>query len=105
MSRTRQLAAWARSTRSKVIERLAEQHGPRCSRCGNPFDIEINHLRRRHYAPRKISRWMRASYLRRELRRGELNLLCSHCNKTSGRPAEWSRFRPRGWAFGKRRAA
>ena len=74
-----------RSARAGVIrEHLFEMLGPVCAECGCDLTTtawEVNHVYRRDWKPRKLSRYRRHLRYLREAKVGDVNLLCSDCNQ------------------------
>jgi 5-methylcytosine-specific restriction endonuclease McrA len=68
--------------------RLIVQLGGRCVTCGldNPLELEFHHLHTRTWTARHTSRWQRLAHYRREAAAGEVELLCSRCNRKAGKP-------------------
>lgn len=85
-------------TRSTYENALAERFraelftmlGPECGLCGTDLHgvaWELNHLFRRSWQPRKLSRYRRNKRYLQEAQQGWCNLLCPECNRTY-RPKE-----------------
>ena len=72
--------AWARRIRASVFRALVKAFGKRCEKCGRKSGLEIHHRNGRDYILAALSQDQRAARLRRELKQGELGLLCRSCN-------------------------
>lgn len=72
------------SARADVLRgKLFEALGPACAECGCSLDgipWEVNHIYRREWQPRKLSKYRRNLRYWREAQEGLVNLMCRECN-------------------------
>lgn len=74
--------AWAVRARQAIVEQL----GGRCAFCGGGFNLELDHLGPRGWSCRAVDSSHRIAFYRREAAAGQLQVLCSYCNKSKGQP-------------------
>ena len=67
----------------QVRDRIFAIIGQECEECGERVGLEVNHVYRRDWTPRKVNRYRRALRYWRELQAGvALTPLCRSCNST-----------------------
>ena len=78
------------SARADTIRRMIFAIiGQECEECGERHGLEVNHVYKRTWKPKKLSKYRRALRYWRELKAGvPLTPLCRSCN-TQYRPLEW----------------
>lgn len=88
-AKTRQIA-WARSQRDRIVLAL----GGKCKACGSKVDLEFDCLEPKGQHHHGIGFVHRMCFYRKEMRHGNLQLLCSPCNSMKGdmTSAEWIRW-------------
>ena len=62
--------------------------GNECMKCGQDFDLEFHHTVPRQWTAAKYASQRRQVIYERDYIAGELELLCSRCNKTAGKPTD-----------------
>ena len=78
----REQREWAKRVRKELVKQL----GGKCKECGTKHDLEFDHLAPRDWVPREKDPSWRMSIIRREIRKGLIQLLCSSCNSRKGHP-------------------
>lgn len=73
---------WCRAYRSRLVEQL----GGCCQQCGSTEKLQFHHLKPRTWIASQLSRWQRLAEYKREISRGEIELLCKPCNQRAGKP-------------------
>lgn len=70
---------------------MVSEMGGRCSRCPATEKLEFHHTKPRTWAANRVGRWSRLKLYREDWLRGDIELLCSRCNKIAGKPisGEW----------------
>jgi 5-methylcytosine-specific restriction endonuclease McrA len=83
-TRTARVREWVARKRVWLIEQM----GGCCSNpeCRSLLNLEFHHKTVRTWVARKVSRWQRMANYVREWKAGELELLCTKCNKKAGKP-------------------
>lgn len=76
--------AWYAKARQKLIDEL----GGKCKRCGAKEKLEFHHTRPRTWAARNLSRWSRLAAYKRDIAAGVIDLLCKSCNSKAGEPTD-----------------
>jgi 5-methylcytosine-specific restriction endonuclease McrA len=76
--------AWAQATREKLIRIL----GGRCKRCGLDTNLTFDCIVPTGGAHHKLSSVGRVTYYKREMARGNVQLLCHSCNSKKGATRE-----------------
>lgn len=77
-------------------ERLREVMGGRCKECGGSEGLEFHHPRGRNWVARKKNQLTRMRLYLQDFLLGNLELLCSGCNKSAGMPLGfWQRAKAR----------
>jgi 5-methylcytosine-specific restriction endonuclease McrA len=73
-------SAWESARADKLRAKLFELLGRCCAECGDTFQLEVNHIYRRDWQPRKLSKYRRNLRYLREAKEQLVNLLCRSCN-------------------------
>lgn len=78
------------SARADAIRAIIfEVIGQKCATCGATSPLEVNHVFKRDWNPKRLSKYRRNLRYLRELRAGvPLTCLCAACNKEY-RPKPW----------------
>lgn len=87
-SRNRQVA-WAQATREKLINIL----GGKCAHCAATVCLTFDCIVPTGDAHHRLSSVGRVTYYKREMARGNIQLLCSACNSRKGAKSA-PRYRP-----------
>lgn len=67
---------WGRNELSRIRAIL----GNRCAKCGNTSDLELDCIEPRGHKHHAMGRCARACFYRREMRAGNVQLLCNACH-------------------------
>ena len=71
------LKKWTQQTRARLILEL----GGKCVSCGTGNDLQFDHINGRDWDLEKTSQWARLSRIKREMKQGNIQLLCGSCNR------------------------
>jgi len=92
MPRKRSMTANAvaiRRNRRRRRQRIVEQLGGKCRKCGGERNLEFHHKQPRTWSAREFWYNARLRKYAEEAAAGLLELLCGTCNKVEGAPAEF----------------
>ena len=82
--------AWCESERARSIALL----GGKCVRCGSKKKLEFHHTKTRTWIASAMNRWSRLAAYKRDIERGEIELLCKRCNQRAGKPKDDPEYTP-----------
>lgn len=75
-------SAYESALADKWRDRIFDVIGRQCEQCGEDIGLEVNHVYRRSWVVRKLSKYRRAKRYWQELQAGvPLTPLCAACNK------------------------
>lgn len=77
-------AEWRRKYRQRLVDEL----GGVCAKCGTDRKLEFHHARRRTWITRDLPIHSRLARYKHEIAEGVIELLCRSCNAKAGRPED-----------------
>lgn len=72
----------------RARQKLVEDLGGKCEECGETSRLQIDHIYKPIWMPRRVGSDMRLIIYRREAKLGLVRLLCVRCNRRKGEPTE-----------------